>query len=73
LPGVRGLRAGLELDEVHALAVAKAATISAMDLGGGTLSPADRAEVLAIAVRTLKGLSLAKRCRSSQRGVRDDR
>jgi AcrR family transcriptional regulator len=37
-----------------ALAVAKAATLAALDLGGGTLTPADRAEVLAVAVRTLK-------------------
>jgi AcrR family transcriptional regulator len=42
-----------------ALAVAKAATIAAIDLGGGTLSRADRAEVLAVALRTLKGLSAA--------------
>jgi AcrR family transcriptional regulator len=41
-----------------ALAVAKAATIAAIDLGGGTLSPDDRAEVLAVALRALKGLSL---------------
>ncbi len=37
-----------------ALAVAKSATIAAMDLSGGTLAPADRAEVLAIALRTLR-------------------
>jgi AcrR family transcriptional regulator len=37
-----------------ALAVAKAATIAAMDLGGGTLTPGDRAEVLALALGTLK-------------------
>jgi AcrR family transcriptional regulator len=37
-----------------ALAVAKSATIAAMDLSGGTLTPADRAEVLAIALRTLR-------------------
>jgi AcrR family transcriptional regulator len=36
-----------------ALAVAKAATLAALDLGGGTLSAADRAEVLAITLRTL--------------------
>ena len=42
-----------------ALAVAKAATIAAIDLGGGILSPDDRAEVLAVALRTLKGLSRA--------------
>ena len=35
------------------------ATIAAIDLGGGILSPDDRAEVLAVALRTLKGLSLA--------------
>jgi len=40
-----------------ALAVAKAATIAAMQLGGGKLEAADRAEVLAIAVRALKDLS----------------
>jgi AcrR family transcriptional regulator len=37
-----------------ALAVAKAATLAALDLGGGTLSAADRAEVLAVTLRTLK-------------------
>lgn len=37
-----------------ALAVAKAATLAALDLGSGTLDPADRAEILAIALRTLK-------------------
>jgi AcrR family transcriptional regulator len=37
-----------------ALAVAKSATIAAMELGGGTLAPADRAEVLAIALRALR-------------------
>jgi AcrR family transcriptional regulator len=37
-----------------ALAVAKAATIAAMDLGGGLLAPADRDEVLAVALGTLK-------------------
>jgi AcrR family transcriptional regulator len=37
-----------------ALAVAKSATIAAVDLGGGILSAEDRAEVLAIALRTLK-------------------
>jgi hypothetical protein len=37
-----------------ALAVAKSATIAAMDLSGGTLSAADRAEVLAVALRALK-------------------
>jgi AcrR family transcriptional regulator len=36
-----------------ALAVAKAATLAALDLNAGTLSPADRAEVLAAALRTL--------------------
>jgi AcrR family transcriptional regulator len=40
-----------------ALAVAKAATFAALDLGGGSLAEADRAEVLAVALRTLKGLS----------------
>ena len=40
-----------------ALAVAKAATMAAMQLGGGKLEAADRAEVLAIAVRALKDLS----------------
>jgi AcrR family transcriptional regulator len=37
-----------------ALAVAKAATLAALDLNAGTLSPADRGEVLAAALRTLK-------------------
>jgi AcrR family transcriptional regulator len=37
-----------------ALAVAKSATIAAMDLSGGTLTADDRAEVLAVALRTLK-------------------
>jgi len=37
-----------------ALAVAKAATLAALDLGRGTLAAADRAEVLAVALRTLK-------------------
>ena len=36
-----------------ALAVAKAATIAALDLSGGTLPDADRAEVLAAALRSL--------------------
>src|SRR6516164_2576603 len=40
-----------------ALILAKAATIAAMQLGGGKLEAADRAEVLAIAVRALKDLS----------------
>ena len=37
-----------------ALAVAKAATLAALELGGGTLSAADRAEVLAVTLQTLK-------------------
>ncbi|MGH3166801.1 MAG: TetR/AcrR family transcriptional regulator [Trebonia sp.] len=37
-----------------ALAVAKAATMAALDLGGGTLTLDDRAEVLAVALRTLE-------------------
>jgi hypothetical protein len=37
-----------------ALAVTKAATLAAVELGGGTLTAADRAEVLATALRTLK-------------------
>lgn len=37
-----------------ALAVAKAGTLAALDLGDGTLTPADRAEVLAVALRALK-------------------
>lgn len=37
-----------------ALAVAKAATLAALDLNAGTLSPADRAEVLAAALRALE-------------------
>ena len=36
-----------------ALAVVKAATLAALDMNGGTLSPADRAEVLATALRAL--------------------
>lgn len=39
------------------LAVAKAATLTALDLGGGVLSADDRAEALALALRTLKELS----------------
>jgi AcrR family transcriptional regulator len=38
-----------------ALAVAKAGTIAAIDLSGGTLAAADRAEVLATALRALRG------------------
>lgn len=37
-----------------ALAVVKAGTFAAVDLAGGTLTPDDRAEVLAVALRTLK-------------------
>jgi AcrR family transcriptional regulator len=37
-----------------ALAVAKAATLAALELGGGVLDAADRAEVLALALRTLE-------------------
>jgi len=37
-----------------AMAVAKAGTLAALDLGDGTLTPADRAEVLAVALRALK-------------------
>jgi AcrR family transcriptional regulator len=40
-----------------ALAVVKAATLAALKLGDGSLQAADRAEVLAIALRTLKDLS----------------
>ena len=36
-----------------ALAVTKAGTLAALQLGGGTLTAADRAEVLAVALRTL--------------------
>ncbi len=36
-----------------ALAVVKAATLAALDMNAGTLPPADRAEVLATALRTL--------------------
>ena len=36
-----------------ALAVTKAGTLAALELGGGTLTAADRAEVLAVALRTL--------------------
>lgn len=39
-----------------ALAAAKSATLAALELGGGPLGPADRAEVLAIAMRVLKNL-----------------
>lgn len=39
-----------------ALAVAKAATLAALDLGDGRLTPADRGEVLAVALGTLKEL-----------------
>jgi len=45
-----------------ALAVAKAATLAAMRLGGGKLEAADRAEVLAIAMRALKDLSRTYGC-----------
>jgi AcrR family transcriptional regulator len=37
-----------------ALAVAKAGTLAALDLSDGALTPADRADVLAVALRTLK-------------------
>jgi AcrR family transcriptional regulator len=37
-----------------AVAVTKGATMAAVELGGGTLDPADRAEVLAIALGVLK-------------------
>jgi AcrR family transcriptional regulator len=37
-----------------ALAVVKAGTLAAVDLADGTLTPADRAEVLAVALQTLK-------------------
>jgi AcrR family transcriptional regulator len=40
-----------------ALAVAKAGTLAALELGGGKLAEADRAEVLAVALRSLKELS----------------
>ena len=40
-----------------ALAVVKGATLAALQLSGGTLEAADRAEVLAVAVRTLRDLS----------------
>jgi AcrR family transcriptional regulator len=40
-----------------ALAVAKSATLAALQLGDGTLQAPDRAEVLALALRTLKDLS----------------
>jgi AcrR family transcriptional regulator len=40
-----------------ALAVAKAATLAAVQLGGGSLQATDRAEALALALRTLKDLS----------------
>ena len=36
-----------------ALAVVKGATLAALDLSGGTLDPADRAEVLAVALQVL--------------------
>lgn len=39
-----------------ALAVAKFATLAALELGGGTPDSADRAEILAIAMRVLKNL-----------------
>ena len=45
-----------------ALAVAKAATLAAMRLGGGKLEASDRAEVLAVAMRALKDLSRAYGC-----------
>ena len=38
-----------------ALAVAKSATLAALDMNGGTLPPTDRAEVIAAALRALKG------------------
>jgi hypothetical protein len=37
-----------------ALAVVKAATLAAVQLSGGPLAPADRAEVLAAALRVLR-------------------
>jgi AcrR family transcriptional regulator len=48
-----------------ALAVAKSATLAALELGGGTLDPADRAEVLAVAMRVLKNLPAKDRRRRS--------
>jgi AcrR family transcriptional regulator len=42
-----------------ALAVAKAATLTAVQLSGGPLAPADRDEVLAAALRALKKLTVA--------------
>jgi AcrR family transcriptional regulator len=44
-----------------ALAVAKSATLAALELGGGTLQAPDRAEVLALALRTLTDLSRTNR------------
>lgn len=48
-----------------ALAVAKSATLAALELGDGTLDPADRAEVLAVAMRVLKNLPARDRRRRS--------
>src|SRR5262249_12553378 len=45
-----------------ALAVAKAATLAAMRLGGGKLEAADRAEVLAVAMRACEDLSRTCGC-----------
>lgn len=52
LAGPRADRAAL-IRASAALAAVKAATLAAVSLNGGTLSAADRAEVLAIALRSL--------------------
>lgn len=48
------LAADVEQRANAALAVAKAATLAALELGGDALDAADRAEVLALALRTLE-------------------
>jgi AcrR family transcriptional regulator len=42
-----------------ALAVVKAATLAALELGDGTLTPAGRAEILGLALRTLRAPQLS--------------
>lgn len=54
-----------------ALAVARSAALTALELSGGTLDPADRAEVLAIAMRILKNLP-AKDAKDGEGGAIDD-
>ena len=49
----KALGAAVAMGASAALAVVKAATLAALDMNGGALSPADRAEVLAAALRAM--------------------